>query len=204
MPLLAHRLLRMGRVMPAPSPATSVSLIDQACAGQPAAWQRLVSLYAPLLRSWLTTAGLQPADRDDLSQRVLEILVRQLPRFEHNGRPGAFRAWLRGITVNLLREHWRNRPQAGTDSVLEQLADPAGSLSRLWDEQHDRHVLRALMEQVRPEFSAARWQAFCRVSLDGVPARVAAEELGMSVNAVLIARSRILARLRQEAEGLID
>ncbi len=110
----------------------------------------------------------------------------------------------RGITVNLLREHWRDRPQAGTESVLDQLADPAGSLSRLWDEQHDRHVLRSLMELVRPEFSAARWQAFCRVSLDGVPARVAAEELGMSVNAVLIARSRILARLRQEAKELID
>ena len=128
--------------MPTPSPATSASLLDQARDRQPAAWQRLVALYTPLLHCWLTAAGLQPADRDDLSQRILEILVRQLPDFAHNGRPGAFRAWLRGITVNLLREHWRGRPQAGGDSVLGQLADPAGGLSRLWDEQHDRHVLR--------------------------------------------------------------
>jgi len=56
---------------------------------------------------------------------------------------------------------------------------------------------------VRPEFSAARWRAFCRVALDGVPPRVAAGELGMSVNAVLIAKSRVLARLRQEARGLV-
>src|SRR6516225_9126977 len=114
--------------MPASSPATSLSLLGQACAGQPAAWQRLVALYAPLLRCWLGGAGLQPADRDDLSQRVLEVLVRQLPGFEHNGRPGAFRAWLRGITVNLLREHWRARPKGGADSALAQLADPAGGL----------------------------------------------------------------------------
>lgn len=190
--------------MPATSPATSASLLDQARASQPSAWQRLVALYTPLLHSWLTAAGLQPADRDDVCQRVLEILVRQLPQFEHNGRPGAFRTWLRGITVNLLHEHWRSSRPAESAAIMEQLADPADSLSRLWEEQHDRHVLRALMEQVRPEFSSARWQAFCRVSLDGVPARVAAEELGMTVNAVLIARSRILARLRQEAAGLVD
>jgi RNA polymerase sigma-70 factor (ECF subfamily) len=190
--------------MAAPSPGTSASLLDQARDRQSAAWQRLVSLYTPLLHAWLTAAGLQPADRDDLTQRVLEVLVRQLPGFEHNGRPGAFRTWLRGITVNLLREHWRGRPQAGAGSVLDQLADPAGGLSRLWDEQHDRHVLRVLLEQVRPEFSEARWRAFCRVSLDGVSPAVAAEELGMTVNAVLIAKSRVLARLRKEARGLID
>ena len=190
--------------MPAPSPGTSASLLDQARDRQPDAWQRLVALYTPLLHTWLSAAGLQPADRDDLTQRVLEILVRQLPDFEHNGRPGAFRTWLRGMTVNLLREHWRQRPQTGTESVLDQLADPAGGLSRLWDEQHDRHLLRALMEQVRPEFSEARWQAFCRVSLGGVPPQAAAEELGMTVNAVLIAKSRVLARLRQVARGLID
>jgi len=99
--------------MPAPSPATSASLLEQARERQPVAWQRLVALYTPLLHAWLTAVGLQPADRDDLTQRVLEVLVRQLPDFEPNGWPGAFRAWLRGITVNLLREHWRGRPRAG-------------------------------------------------------------------------------------------
>jgi RNA polymerase sigma-70 factor (ECF subfamily) len=193
----------MGRVMSAVS-GTSASLLEQARGGQAPAWDRLVKLYSPVLHAWLGAAGLQPADRDDVTQRVLEVLVRRLPEFEHNGRPGAFRAWLRGITVNLLHEHWRARPQAGADSALAQLADPAGGLSRLWDAAHDQHVLRALMEQVRPEFSESRWRAFCRVSLDGVAPRVAAEELGMTVNAVLIAKSRVLARLKQEARGLID
>jgi RNA polymerase sigma-70 factor (ECF subfamily) len=190
--------------MPVPSPGTSASLLDQArdrCAG---AWDRLVALYTPLLHAWLTAAGLQPADRDDLTQRVLAILIERLPAFEHNGRPGAFRAWLRSVTVNLLREHWRNRPAAGSESVLAQLADPDGGLSRLWEEQHDHHVLHSLMVLVRPEFTRPTWRAFLRVALDGVPAQIAAEELGLSVNAVLIAKSRVLARLRQEARGLVD
>jgi RNA polymerase sigma-70 factor (ECF subfamily) len=190
--------------MPAPSPNTSASLLDQARGGAAAAWDRLVVIYTPLLEAWLTAAGLQPADREDLTQRVLEILVRQLPDFEHSGRPGAFRSWLRGITVNLLREFWRARPGPEADSRLDQVVDPDAALNRLWDEEHDRHVLHTLMRLVRPEFADATWQAFQRLALDGVPGRVVAAELGLSVNAVLIAKSRVLARLRQEAHGLVD
>jgi len=190
--------------MPVTSPDTSASLLDQARGRRAAAWERLVALYTPLLRAWLAAAGLQTADADDLSQRVLEVLVRRLPDFEHNGRPGAFRAWLRGITVNLLREHWRARPHPDAGAVLGQLSDPDAALSRLWDEQHDRHVLHGLMEQVRPEFTEATWRAFRRLALDGAPARAVAAELGLSVNAVLIAKSRVLARLRQEARGLTE
>src|SRR5580765_5869566 len=127
------------RDMPVPSPGTSVSLIDRARIHHADAWNRLVALYTPLLESWLATAGLQSADREDLTQRVLEILVRQLPDFEHSGRAGAFRAWLRGITVNLLREFWRARPEAEAGAILEQISDPNAVLSRMWDEQHDRH-----------------------------------------------------------------
>ncbi|HEY7156028.1 MAG TPA: sigma-70 family RNA polymerase sigma factor [Gemmataceae bacterium] len=190
--------------MPVPSPDTSISLLERARTGCAGAWERLVALYTPLLEVWLTAAGLQPADREDLTQRVLEILVRRLPDFDHSGRPGAFRAWLRGIIVNLLREFWRSRPQPGSDALLEQLIDPNAGPSRLWDEQHDRHVLHALMDLVRPEFSETTWQSFRRLALDGEKAREVAAELGLSVNAVLIAKSRVLARLRQEARGLID
>jgi RNA polymerase sigma-70 factor (ECF subfamily) len=161
-------------------------------------------MYTPLLHVWLTSAGLQLADRDDLTQRVLEVLVRQLPSFRHNGRTGAFRAWLRGITVNLLREFWRDRPTPVTDSVLEQLSDPGGRLSRVWDEQHDRHVLHTLLEQVQLEFTEATWAAFHRTAVDRVPPRQVAEELGMSINSVFVAKARVVARLRQRATGLVD
>jgi RNA polymerase sigma-70 factor (ECF subfamily) len=195
----------MEAVVAVASPDTSLSLLDRlGDRSDSDAWGRLVRLYTGLVHTWLRNAGLQPADRDDLSQRVLEVLVRQLPRFEHSGRPGAFRAWLRGITTNLLREFWRQRPMSGLDSVLDQLADPDSGLSRFWDEEHDGHVLYGLMELVRPEFTAAAWQAFRRTALDGAPVRAVATELGTTVNAVLITKSRILARLRQEAGNLLD
>jgi RNA polymerase sigma-70 factor (ECF subfamily) len=192
--------------MPTSSPLTSLSLLEQLRdPDDPApAWDWMVALYTGLLHTWFRTAGLQAADCDDMTQRVLEVVLRRLPCFEHNGRAGAFRAWLRGIAVNLLREFWRRRQTPGSASVLDQLVDPHSGLSRLWDRQHDQHILHTLLEMVEPEFAASTWQAFRRLALEGAAAREVAAELDTTVNAVLVAKSRVLARLRQEARGLVD
>ena len=191
--------------MSVPSTPTSVSLLEQArSSADPDAWRLLVELYTPLLHAWLTAAHLQPADRDDLTQRVLEVLVRRLPEFQHNGQTGAFRKWLRNITVNFLKEFWRGRPSPATDSILEQLADPGGRLSIVWDKQHDLHVYQGLVAIVRREVTDTTWQAFHRSAIEDKPARQVAEELGITVNAVLIARSRVLSRLRKLAAELLD
>jgi RNA polymerase sigma-70 factor, ECF subfamily len=54
------------------------------------------------------------------------------------------------------------------------------------------------------DFQPATWQAFGRVVIHGQPADRVAADLGLSVNAVLIAKCRVLRRLRQEARGLLD
>jgi RNA polymerase sigma factor (sigma-70 family) len=195
--------------MTVPSPGTSASLLDQLRdQTNSAAWQKLVAVYTPLMRAWLRSAGLQAADLDDLVQRTLEVVVRKLALFIHNGRPGAFRSWLRAITVNVLREFWRDQtiasPAEDATAKLDELEDPQGNLSRWWDSEHNNFVLHGLMKLVCPEFTPATWQAFRRQVLDGAPAQEAAMELGITVNAALIAKSRVLARLRQEGEGLLD
>jgi RNA polymerase sigma-70 factor (ECF subfamily) len=176
----------------------------------PASWQRLVALYTPFVAGWLRAQAVQSADVDDLTQEVLGTLVRELPGFRHDLRPGAFRRWLRGIALNRLRAFRRARrplPAGGEPSferALDRLEDPESDLSRLWDEEHDRHVVRRLLELLEPEFEATTWQAFRLVVLEGRPAREAADALGLSPNAVRIAKSRVLARFRDEIDGLID
>jgi RNA polymerase sigma-70 factor (ECF subfamily) len=174
-------------------------------------WQRLVDLYTPLVQVWLGRHGLAREDVEDLTQDVLATLVRELPHFEHSGRAGAFRCWLRTVTANRLRGFWRARrlrPRATGDSdflqMLDQLADPDSGLGRLWDQEHDRHVARRLAALIEPEFEPNTWKAFRRVVVEGERAAVAAAELGVSVNAVLLAKSRVLRRLRQEMQGLTD
>jgi RNA polymerase sigma-70 factor (ECF subfamily) len=175
------------------------------------AWQRLLDLYEPLIRGWLRRHDLQQSDSDDLVQDVLRVLVKEIPSFEHNGRPGAFRSWLRTITANCLRRFHRSQryhadAPGGSDweEHLRQLEDPTSGLSKLWDDEHDRHILRRLLEMIEPDFRRSTWQAFRRVVVDGVPAISVAKSMGLSVNAVLIAKSRVLQRLRQEAQGLLD
>src|SRR4051812_5659600 len=194
------------------TPETPKSLLDRARdSSDGESWRRLTDLYSPLIRRWVRAAIAQPADADDLVQEVLTTLVKELPAFRHGRRPGAFRAWLRAVTVNRLREYWRSRrdqPQAagddGTTEALHQLEDPASLLSRKWDREHDLHVARTLLEAIRLEFEPATWHAFEGVVRDGRPAAEVAAELGLSVNAVLIAKSRVLKRLRQKTEGLVD
>ena len=176
-----------------------------------ASWQRLVDLYTPLIRDWLRRHALQPPDADDLVQDVLGVLVRELPQFRHDLRPGAFRRWLRNVTVNRLRVFWRGRrarPLAPADTdfehTLAQLQDPDSALSRLWDEEHDAHVLRRLLALMEQEFEPVTLQAFRRLTFEGASGQEVAAELGMSLAAIYGAKSRILQRLRQEAAGLLD
>jgi RNA polymerase sigma-70 factor, ECF subfamily len=190
---------------------TSKSLLARAGEGSDQAWCRLMEVYQPLIGRWVRPHVAQAADAEDVVQDVLTALVVDLPHFAHSQRPGAFRAWLRAITVHRLRRYWEKRggQRAVTGDpkqcdALTQLADPASDLSRAWDEEHDRHITRTLLESIRLEFQPATWRAFQRQVQDGCPAAVVAEELGLSVNAVLIAKSRVLKRLREKAAGLVD
>src|SRR6516165_6856383 len=136
---------------------TSASLLERlAHSSDEHAWQRLVDLYQPLLYSWLNRHGLQATDAEDLVQAVLVVVVRELPTFEHNHRPGAFRKWLRTILSNRLRAFWKaqeHQPVAPGDSAFEEtlkrLEDDQSGLSRLWDLEHNRHVVARLLEQIR-------------------------------------------------------
>src|SRR5262245_22534696 len=89
-------------------PATSASLLERIRASPNAdSWQHLVAIYDPLVRGWLRRHVLAEHDVDDVTQEVLAVVVRRLPEFRHNGRVGAFRTWLKTITANCLRDHWR-------------------------------------------------------------------------------------------------
>lgn len=189
---------------------TSASLLERLRAAGPgdADWRRLHDLYQPLIRAWLAQTGLA-AEADDVAQEVLAVVVRELPAFRRQ-RDGSFRTWLRRVTVNRVRS-WRQararRPVTGldpTDRFLTQLEDPASELSAQWDREHDRHVFDKLLAAARVGCELATWEAFRLFALEGRPAAEAAAQTGLSENAVMLAKSRLLKRLRQEAAGLID
>jgi RNA polymerase sigma-70 factor (ECF subfamily) len=190
---------------------TRQSLLLRAQTGETVAWKDLTDLYHPLILGWLTRQGVPARDLEDLSQEVLLSVVQHLPGFEHSGRRGAFRAWLRTIVCSRAADYWRAmdvgtqaRGGSGATAALQEIADPDSALNRQWDEEHDRYVVRCLLTMVESEFEPITLRAFQRLALDAVSGALAAQELGLSVAAVYAAKSRVLARIRQEADGLID
>lgn len=181
---------------------TSLSWLGRLSDGAADDWQRLNDLYSPLLAGWLTRAGVPAADRDDIIQEVLMVVVRRVAEFEYCG-PGAFRAWLRGILANHTKKFFRTRPIAPSVD-LDQLAGDDTALSKIWDREHDEYVAARALRAVEGDFAPATWQAFRRQVIDGLaPAEVAAE-VGLSLNAVILAKSRVLKRLRAELRGLVE
>lgn len=190
---------------------TSVSLLDRLRGSSPddADWLRLQEIYLPLIRKWLGRVPGLGDEAADVAQDVFLVVVRAVPRFERR-REGSFRAWLRQITVNKARSHLKRRrraPVAGLDPAagfLDRLEDPGGDLAREWERDHDRHVFDKLVKVVRPDFQPATWAAFQRLVLDGQDAADVAVELGLTENAVLQAKYRVLKRLREEAGQLLE
>lgn len=191
---------------------THLSLLQRARdSGDRAAWQKLVEVYSPLLRQWLQQYQVQAADAEDLLQEVLQVVLRELPNLQPGERPGAFRSWLRKVLVNRLRNYWRQRDYrpiaTGSSSVreqLNQLEEETSELSRLWSEEHDRLVMARVLELVRPRFQEKTWEAFRRQMVLGERADAVASALDMPISSVYVARSRVMAALRQESQGLLD
>lgn len=191
---------------------TSLSLLYRLCrSSESESWKRLFELYEPFVRACLRKYDVQDSDADDLVQEVLLAVSKDMSKFEHGGQPGAFRGWIKAILLNRLRCFWSardRRPQASGDTDIDerlgQLDDPASEMSQIWNREHDQYVLRQLLALTEPHFAPTTWQAFYRVSIKGKRADVVAEELEVSVNAVFVAKSRVLGRLRREAEGLVE
>jgi RNA polymerase sigma-70 factor (ECF subfamily) len=187
--------------------ATSHSLLWRAGAGAADAWEYLDRLYRPFLRGWFLAHEVPPADAEDLTQDVMVTAFRELKAFIHSGQVGAFRTWLRRTCLHRLQGYRRSlelrgTPEGGTrfQEQLCEVVEPASD----WDRQHDRELLRHLVANLAGEFEEKTLGAFRRLAFDGLAAPQVAAELGMSVAAVYIAKSRVLRRLRTEAAGLID
>jgi RNA polymerase sigma-70 factor (ECF subfamily) len=184
---------------------TSLTLLERLrCQPDEASWRRLVQLYTPLLFSWALRAGLSSDDAADLVQDVFVILVQTLPAFQHN-QHGHFRAWLRTITLNKLRDRKR-RAALVQQQPLDESPEPAlpDGLEAYWEAEYHKEVTQRALELIQADFAPATWKACWEFVARGRPAAEVARELGISENAVYLARCRVLRRLRDELTGLIE
>jgi RNA polymerase sigma-70 factor (ECF subfamily) len=200
---------------PADDTSTSRSLLMQLKQGEPAAWERLTSLYAPLVYHWCRQMRLAEQDLPDVFQQVFQAVAAHVGAF-HKDRPGdTFRHWLRAITRNKVRDHFRRiakqaQAAGGTDAQIyfAQLAAPAEAdqpdEADVHDEEEEvRQLLRGALQLVREQVQPQTWLAFWKVVVEGKSPEQVGEELTMQPGTVRVAKSRVLSRLRSELGDVI-
>ncbi len=192
------------------SPATRASLLVRLRDGDDAgAWREFVELYAPIIYGFARKRGLQDADAADLMQEVLRSISSAAHRLEYDPARGTFRGWLFTVTRNKVFNFLESRSRrvlgtgdSNTQRRLEQHAGADGDLSADWEADYQRTMAAQAMARVKNEFQAATWDAFILTAVEGrAPAQVSVR-VGLSVGAIYVAKSRVIARLRQEIERL--
>jgi RNA polymerase sigma-70 factor (ECF subfamily) len=194
------------------SPATRQSLVVRLKDPRDSrAWTEFVAIYSPLIERLARAKGFQQADAADLAQEVFRAVAGAIDRYDPDPARGSFRGWLfriaRNLMINLLAAR-RVRPQATGDSdvreLLEHVPAPDSAETILFDAEYRRGLFQWAAEQIRGEFRESTWNAFWLTAVEGQDPAAAAVGLGISVGAVYIARSRVMARLRaviEEVEG---
>jgi RNA polymerase sigma-70 factor (ECF subfamily) len=167
------------------------------------AWAQFVEVYAPLIYAYVRKRGLQDADAADLTQACLRQVALHVGTLEYQPGHGSFRGWLFTIVRNKLRDFRRRagrQTQGSGNAEVQQLLEsqpaPAAEVDA-WEREYQYSLLLWAAEQVRPVLQETTWQAFWQTAVEGKPGQEVAAALGLTVAAVYVAKSRVMARLRE-------
>jgi RNA polymerase sigma-70 factor (ECF subfamily) len=174
-----------------------------------AAWQQFVELYGSLVYGFARQRGLQDADAADLTQEVFLAVAQAAGRWKYDPQQGSFRGWLYGITRNKIAKFLQRRRSQPVGSGgsnahrrLDEQPDPEADPKEAWEQEFQQQLFRMAADHVRENFAPTTWQAFWRTAVEGKSGAEVAAELGMSVGAVYVARSRVLARLAAQIQQM--
>jgi RNA polymerase sigma-70 factor (ECF subfamily) len=173
--------------------------------GEQEAWRRFIDLYSPLLYFWACRMGLPAQDAADLVQDVFVALVLKLPQFTYDPNR-SFRAWLRTVAENSWRSAMRKRaagPANAGDAALADAAAPDGT-DAIWEAEYRACLFGRAVQIMRQDFEEKTWKACWALVVEGKSGAEVAADLGMSIDAVYAAKARVLRRLRQELDGLLE
>jgi RNA polymerase sigma-70 factor (ECF subfamily) len=193
----------------ATGPATRPSLLMRLRdLGDREAWETFVALYAPLVYGFACKYGLQDADAADLTQEVLCSVTGAARRLEYDPSRGSFRGWLYRVTANRFRDQLRARRLhcvgSGDSAVQAALEQHAAPDETAWEEEFRQRTFVIASERVRRDVDESSWQSFWRIAVEAQKPKDVAAALAMSIGAVYVAKSRVLARLREEVAIMLE
>ena len=163
------------------------------------AWQQVCMQLRPVIVRFGQGLGLSIQDAEDAAQETLMTFLKALQAGRYDRQKGRLSLWLLGIARRVIL-HKRSRGSSQGDhadtAFWESLPDDHQA-EAIWEVQWQQVVLHRCMDQARREFDPKVFEAFRMYALGDVDAAEVGHRLGMTANAVYIAKSRVLARLRE-------
>ncbi len=192
----------MGYSLPAvfAQTTTHVSLLARLHDGKDtAAWREFCDRYEELIRGFARRQGVVGSDADDVVQDVMLSLTKAMPGFNYDASKGKFRSYLKTIVVHAISARSRQNPRVSAlgEGTQTAPAAPDGGGQEPWEAEWRQYHLRQAMKAVRAEFKASDLAAFEGYVNAGRDPSSVARELGMSVDSVYQAKSRILRKLSE-------
>lgn len=166
-------------------------------ADRDAAWREFRARYAPMIAGFARRCGATRADVDDIVQDVMTAFVAAHAEFVYDPARGRFRGWLKTCAVRVaLRRAGKNLRLGGVP--LDQVPEPEAAAEPLWNDVWEKQlVAEALAELRRRHAGDASFRAFEGYVLHDRPAAAVAAELGISVERVYQAKTRLTRELRE-------
>jgi RNA polymerase sigma-70 factor (ECF subfamily) len=180
---------------------THTTLLARISAGaDPDAWREFQDRYAELILRFAHRHGLQPADCEEVLQDVLTALSQAMPGFRYDPAKGKFRSYLKTVTAHAVyRRLSQKRPMVPLED--EEAARAAYAVEpeseQAWEAEWRQYHLRRAISKIASEFNRADLAAFDAYALGGQSAQAVAVALGLSIDQVYQAKSRILRRLTE-------
>lgn len=172
-----------------------------------ASWTEFAEIYTPLLYGYCKKRGIQQADAADIVQDVMRSVALAMRTFEYDPEKGKFKGWLFTAVRHAIGRYFKNlkrRPLTPADSQFIEMLEstPEESEQVDWDRDYQRELLKWALDKVKPEFAERIWNVFEQTALHGRAPADVAEEIGMTKNAVAIAKFRVTKRLKEKAESV--
>jgi RNA polymerase sigma-70 factor (ECF subfamily) len=171
------------------------------------AWELFLEIYSPLVLGYLRRVGLQDADAADVAQEALRAVVPAIRKFKYDPQAGSFRGWLFAVVRSKLRDHLAkgrrpDRAKGGSGVMPLLQRQSVEEDSELWDREFRQRLLVWASDQVRQSVRESTWEAFRQTAIEGKPPKLVADELGLSVGAVYLAKSRFMERVKKQIAEL--
>lgn len=176
-------------------------------------WQEFFETYWKLIYSAARRSGLTDSEAQEVVQETVITVAKKINKLKYDPAIGSFKGWLLQITRWRIADQFRKRgpgdskrprqPDDRLTATIDRVPDSQGDeIAAFWEREWQQTLLDAAITRVKRKVEAKQFQIFdCYVRKEW-PAQKVAEQLGVNIGQVYLARHRVSALLKKEIKAL--